>query len=669
MKCFSWLFAGLTVFCSLQPVDALSYSPTLTHAPQIINASLDLQDWPQHNNAVIPLDGEWFFVPNQLITPTEWSSFGKNAGKMDVPGSWPAQTDSGRPFPFDYFPNDHGYATYALTIKPPTSSEPAYAQFNQVCASARIYFFPDATPQNATMTAIGHPATNGMQTIPAVSGARVPLRFSGLGTHTLLVQVANFSTRAGGLCAPITLGTQDQLELRTLTSTSLYIFVAAALLVIGLYALAVYTQQSGTEDQLWMTILCTSIATLFLVSSGLLERSINVDQRWFYELHSTLVMLSLHWICAAAIMTHGYRFADFIKPNWLALNVLIAATSSIFIILSPTWLKSALLPVYLGYWGIQLIGMLYILVNAARLHRSHSRLILGCLAPAFALAPLDIRHLITTMGGQLHGAFVLLPVALVECYLLTRRFTQATRLSERLSTHFREEVSLQTAELHRQNRQLETTQIALQAANDELKKLSVIDGLTDIYNRMYFEQELRKEWRRARRSNSPVSILMIDVDHFKSINDTAGHVVGDQCLQALAQELKSQVKRAGEVVARYGGEEFVILLPETNQRKGLAVAEALRQRVETMEFSYAGITHRITVSIGVSTTVPSDQFSPEQLLNAADKALYEAKKHGRNRIASNPLLQQSPPSSNDLTRQPQTQSQTDEPLKSPSTTR
>jgi len=212
------------------------------------------------------------------------------------------------------------------------------------------------------------------------------------------------------------------------------------------------------------------------------------------------------------------------------------------------------------------------------------------------------------------------------------------RLAERLTLNLKEEVALQTAELNEQNNKLAYAQKALQSANSALKKLSITDGLTQVYNRIYFEQEFRKEWRRCARQNQPISILMIDADHFKQINDNAGHMAGDQCLQAISRKLQQHFKRAGELVARYGGEEFVAMLPNTDQHKTLAVAEGLRSAIERMEFEYNGKIHRVTISIGASTTTPSSNTSPDNLLETADAALYEAKDRGRNTVILIPML-------------------------------
>ncbi len=178
-------------------------------------------------------------------------------------------------------------------------------------------------------------------------------------------------------------------------------------------------------------------------------------------------------------------------------------------------------------------------------------------------------------------------------------------------------------------------QINLKLKTDILEKLSMQDGLTNIPNRRFFEETLAREWSRTRRSGLPLSLLMMDIDNFKPYNDNYGHGQGDECLRSVARALKNSLARPMDLAARYGGEEFVALLPETDAKGALHVAEELRAGVENL-----GITHEyspasavVTMSVGVATNSRDKSFnSLKELLQAADKALYLAKEQGRNRV-------------------------------------
>lgn len=173
----------------------------------------------------------------------------------------------------------------------------------------------------------------------------------------------------------------------------------------------------------------------------------------------------------------------------------------------------------------------------------------------------------------------------------------------------------------------------LDSANQELKRLSASDGLTGIANRRFFDEFISHEWRRARRSEKEIAILMCDVDHFKTYNDSYGHQAGDECLRQVASAIDKQLDRGTDIAARYGGEEFAVILPETSSGGALMVAEKIRHAVHRLNIPHAAAPlGRITLSIGVAVGIPGINHPHEQLLEAADRALYRAKHEGRDRV-------------------------------------
>lgn len=170
----------------------------------------------------------------------------------------------------------------------------------------------------------------------------------------------------------------------------------------------------------------------------------------------------------------------------------------------------------------------------------------------------------------------------------------------------------------------------LQEANARLERLAVTDGLTGVFNHRRFQEAMQAELLRAERHRRPVSVLMVDVDYFKKVNDAMGHPAGDELLRRLAQVLGADLRQT-DLIARYGGEEFAVILPETTKSEAMQVAERMRAAVEERINEGSTWPTRVTVSIGVAT-FPDDGKSGELIVSAADQAMYVAKRQGRNRV-------------------------------------
>lgn len=174
----------------------------------------------------------------------------------------------------------------------------------------------------------------------------------------------------------------------------------------------------------------------------------------------------------------------------------------------------------------------------------------------------------------------------------------------------------------------------LRELNRKLERLATLDGLTRVANRRSLDRFLDLEWRRTRRERAPMALILSDIDHFKLYNDTYGHLAGDDCLRTVATAIKECAKRPMDLVARYGGEEFAVVLPNTNADGAVHIAESICREVVNLRVRHpeSSTGEFLTLSCGVAAMVPREESTPEALVAAADEALYEAKKQGRNRV-------------------------------------
>ena len=186
-----------------------------------------------------------------------------------------------------------------------------------------------------------------------------------------------------------------------------------------------------------------------------------------------------------------------------------------------------------------------------------------------------------------------------------------------------ERVQERTLELHIALQELEE-------ANRELEQKNTIDELTGLFNRRFYDQKILAEYRRSKRNLTPLSLIIIDIDHFKAVNDSYGHLAGDYCLVWLSNHIKQSLKRSSDMAFRYGGEEFCLILPDTDPKGAMVLAEALRKVIEQQTCTYKDTQIPLTISSGIFTYIQQDNVQPEQIFTSADKALYEAKNNGRN---------------------------------------
>lgn len=186
-------------------------------------------------------------------------------------------------------------------------------------------------------------------------------------------------------------------------------------------------------------------------------------------------------------------------------------------------------------------------------------------------------------------------------------------------------------------RELEVSKKQLEEDKAKLEQLSTMDSLTGVHNRRSFDSIIINEWSRQLRNKKPLSLLMIDIDFFKNLNDSVGHLAGDECIKNVAGLIAGNLKRTSDIVARYGGEEFSVILPGTDGIGALYIAECIKNSIEGahLEHPDSPVSKYVTVSIGVASAVPTPESDVKDLIAKADEQLYSAKQQGRNRVAYN----------------------------------
>ena len=344
------------------------------------------------------------------------------------------------------------------------------------------------------------------------------------------------------------------------------------------------------------------LANAFLFAALFARRFLQVAQ-WSVWANNMLL--------ASAVCAGTCGVLAFVMPYYIAIHLLVPLGLFVVLLDMVVGVLAAVKRVpnaryYLIAWSAFLVGALMFALNK-----------LGVL-PANYFTEYSMQI------GSLMEA-VLLSFAMAERINVERKLryeaqTEALQVTRLLNEELEQRVQERTLELEKANRMLE--------------ELSTTDLLTGLKNRRFLETTLQEEWSRCKRYGHPLSILMLDIDFFKKVNDVHGHRAGDLCLQQVAQRILTSTRWPADKVARYGGEEFCLVLPETDQEGAGTVAERIRAAVASAPILTDGHALNITVSLGTYTAVPGDERSVEHMVHCADIALYSSKEEGRNRVTS-----------------------------------
>jgi diguanylate cyclase (GGDEF)-like protein len=389
----------------------------------------------------------------------------------------------------------------------------------------------------------------------------------------------------------------------------------------------------------------------------LLDKSGNEheDQR---RLHLTFLVIALSIILVSAPLTlravGTSIYFGFI--GLLLISLVLAYMNQLWLTKVITPLAAFMLVTRLVFGGgihdDAVGGYYFILLVAGLMLGQRAMLLFGVLSTlaVIAIGVAETNGWITTRFGPLTEpstvgttAFFLLGTTLALNYLVVRlnraaveshrneaKQIKANEELRELQAVLEERVEHRTSELDFSNQQLTMQLERVNSLQEKLRQEAIHDSLTGLFNRRFLDETLPIELARSKRANSPLTILLLDIDHFKKINDTYGHQVGDAVLQSVGHALKTSV-RAGDIVCRYGGEEFILVFPGMKAENGRTRAEKLRVMVASQTVSGRDQLITVTISIGGSV-FPNDGNSSDELISLADLALYRAKQNGRNRV-------------------------------------
>lgn len=616
---FRWLPFALFCIAMLAFFSFLFYFPT-TLSPILKQADdgqvlLNSDDFLQ--NKTVALDGQWHFFPSQLVDPQNVTGLLKAATTIKGTGGWKFDRQ-------DMQEQVEGYGTYYLKVNLDTQYLNLAMQIPYIETAYNLYIDKRLVASGGVVSDTVNGAEPGFNT----SIISLP---QGVDSFTITLQVSNYHSAWGGIWLPFVVGDVGAIysERRDLVALSVFIIGALAV-TVAFYLIQFYLRPS---DKISLAFACFCLILFF--------REFTAEHMHFalaflgfgHELVIKLSYLSFYIALPAVIYFMQLCFKQSFNSKLLKVFYGISIIYSLFVLFSPTRFIGLSLVSYQIFAILAFIYILSGLILAARAKQlGANMMILGAIFVIF----FAINDMLHANGIINTGRFFNLGmVALIICqsYIINKRFNNIITDNESLT----EQLQQHNADLEALGAQLEikveerTAQLEL--VNKKLKNLVNIDSLTGVLNREGLQQHLNSAYERLRRSHEPSSIILFDFDHFKCINDTFGHDVGDKILVSGAKVIQNFIREQDKLM-RWGGEEFLVLLPDTEllgaehigNKLRLAIGEQLASEIPD------NVSMEITVTGGVAEFKRDETF--EVLFKRADNALYKGKNAGRNCIKS-----------------------------------
>jgi len=550
--------------------------------PLVKKGVLDLSETNLDSIERIRLDGEWEFYWNSFLSAEDFKNENIDSKQefIIVPGSWTYENS---------YPA-RGYATFRMHIKGLFKNNIYSLYLPDMVSNYRIWIDGKEFPGNGTVSQVD--AESKPQFLPKT------VSFETNDSNVeILLHISNYNYRKSGIWRSLYFGKHDSIHTFREMKVILETFLISVLFAISLFHLGIFVYSRKEKSEFLFGLICLSFIVRIMSTGEQLLTSI-------FPLFSWEILRKMEYI-----------------PHYVSAPLLALFLSSLF----PEEASKIITRIYVG---ICLLLGIFIMIFPIRItnYTIWFQQIVLLVGIVYALAMITKAILNKREYSVLiMTAVVIFSLTVINDILYSNQFVQTMYISPLGFIIF---IIIQSQMLMRKFIRSFAQRDILVKSRDKFKHASITDSLTGLYNMRFIEQTLSKEIYNSMENDSPLSVIMADVDNFKMYNDTWGHKQGDIVLKKIAHILKSSA-RDNDSPCRYGGEEFSIILPETYLQEAADVSERIRQRFESAEDADKRM-HGITVSIGVAQFVPGE--SADNLIERADKALYEAKHNGKNRV-------------------------------------
>ncbi|WP_051303103.1 sensor domain-containing diguanylate cyclase [Psychromonas aquimarina] len=594
-------------------------NPPQSTSVQVEKGKIDISQILNGHNS-IDLNGEWLFFYNEFLSSEQIKSrLNSNLHKqsyIDVPSNWKLNQFDQHADPTE------GYGTYHLQIKTGKGKTPLAVKLPTIGIAYRIY------QDQKLLSTVGKAGSSKQQTQGDFQPQILLLETSS-ELFTLTLHVASYEYGWGGIWYPLQIGSAQTIIQEQKLSSMNSLFISGFFFAVAIYNLILFFLRTLDKLPLIFSLLCfiLGLRELVVQDAVILNyfSSLNIIQLIIIEYTSFFLAVPL--ACHFFYLTFPQFFdkriliSSYVISLLLTIGLLIRGLEGSYLTLV---LMQLITPLFITY-------ILCIMTKAYFFQQKGTSILLaGTFALAFC-AVNDILYAQEFINSGYLVSYGLLLFVISQSYMTGLNFTQAFQHSESLAAKLKKRnLILEDLRLSLESKVKERTN-ELAEANLHLQKLAHTDALTSVLNRHGIQSIIENTQQRFKRSGEVYSIAVIDLDHFKEVNDQFGHDAGDEVLKRCAQLIKVNIRKQ-DTFARWGGEEFVILLPNTNLPGAMTLAEKIRKVTAQSVMQFNGLKIQITATIGVSEIQVNEGF--EQAFKRADLALFTAKDQGRNQVTA-----------------------------------
>ena len=572
------LFVIASVSFSVAVLISCGFNNSAAATAEISSGVMDLRGRDFLETDSVRLNGEWEFYWNQLLSPED---FKKEPGAADiryirVPSVWNDGSWYGEELP------GYGYGTYRLTVLTDGSDQMLAVKMKEIFTSYRLWI------NGRLVYSCGRVGPSSDEAVPRFSSHVSSFPAEGKKIE-IIMQVSNFTYKTGGFSTAMELGPASVLKTRREKSLVLHYILFGSLLIMGLYHFGLYSLRREDPSTLYFGLLCLIMITRVLVTNEMFFADLFPKASW--ELMIRIIVVGYYLLIPVFVTflfslyprAYHRKLIRLIQAVGLAAALTVLITRQSFYVQTEIFIQ-----------GFMIIVFVYILIG---LIKAAYRRMDGALLVIIGM----MLFFVTVVNDLLYGQYsrIYHPVNTLTPYgLFLFIFIQSYILSARFSHAFR---------------------------------IANIDELTQVYNRRRFTELSEQLFSAHERSGRKLSLLFIDLDHFKSVNDNYGHDIGDLVLKTVAQIFRGAIRRS-DIFGRLGGEEFALLLPDTDIDEACVIADRIRVRLSGTKIAFDDSSVSVTMSVGAASNEDEAAISLKKLSKYADQALYRAKNGGRNRV-------------------------------------